>query len=212
MKTLRDIWRRITFARKAVGRIRSRLKTRYAPEAEATLARTAEKSAWQGGEIERLRAEIVRVRAEYARVREENRALLNSILGIAGIPPIPVALQDAHASEAPNANSAGPPRSDPSAQSGLEAPAPISAADKDHPRVPTAVSGPVSPFTGENANEQKDLAAQPRVQTRRAATRPKNLSQVAAPMRRRSWQQINRTLEFEAARKKTGPDVDALGE
>ncbi|HXX45716.1 MAG TPA: hypothetical protein VEJ38_13400 [Candidatus Acidoferrales bacterium] len=41
-------------------------------------------------EVARQRAEIGRQGAEIARLRTENRALLNSILGVAGIPPIPV--------------------------------------------------------------------------------------------------------------------------
>jgi hypothetical protein len=41
-----------------------------------------------------LEAEITRQRAEIDRLRAENRALLNSILGIAGIPPIPVTASD----------------------------------------------------------------------------------------------------------------------
>jgi hypothetical protein len=39
----------------------------------------------------RGRAELLRERAENSRLRAENRALLNSILGIAGIPPVLVA-------------------------------------------------------------------------------------------------------------------------
>jgi hypothetical protein len=43
-----------------------------------------------------------------------------------------------------------------------------------------------------------------------AAARGKNLRKMTAPMRRRSWQQINRTLEIEAARRRTGRDAEAL--
>ena len=39
-------------------------------------------------EIERERAEVARERAEIARLRLENRALLNSLLGTAGVPPV----------------------------------------------------------------------------------------------------------------------------
>jgi hypothetical protein len=50
------------------------LTTRYARELEA--------------ELERERGENARKSAEISRLRAENRALLNSILGIAGIPPV----------------------------------------------------------------------------------------------------------------------------
>lgn len=213
MKTLGEIWRRIAFAPKALGRIRARVKTRDALEVDVTLARAEEKSAWQSGEIERLRAEIVHVRTEYARVREENRALLNSILGIAGIPPITVALQDARTSEAPNTNSAAPPRSHPSAPTGPEAPASITAADKTHPLGTPVASGPASPSTDTGAIDMRDRAEYFHAQEMRvnaAAARGKNLHKVTAPMRRRSWQQINRTLEFDAARKQAGRDAESL--
>ena len=225
MKILRAFGRRTAFARRVLTRVGAWVKPRYTRGIESALARVEERSAWQGGEIERLRAEIVQVRTEYARVRDENRALLNSILGIAGIPPIPVAVRDAPALETPNTNSAAPPRSDPSAQSGPEAPASITAADKDHPQVPTAVSGPVSPSQYDNsANPEahSDSAARSGSQLPEALmrnekraqaaanTRGEKLQNVASPMRRRSWQQINRTLELEAARKKSGHDTEPL--
>ena len=40
--------------------------------------------------LARERAEVERERAEVVRLREENRALLNSLLGTAGVPPIEV--------------------------------------------------------------------------------------------------------------------------
>jgi hypothetical protein len=39
-------------------------------------------------EAARLREEVARERAEIARLRLENRALLNSLLGTAGVPPV----------------------------------------------------------------------------------------------------------------------------
>lgn len=85
--------------------------------------------------------------AEVARLRAENRALMNSILGIAGIPPVitPVIT----------------PESD-GVQSGVTA-----AAAK----------------AGNSANVG-------------------SAAQIPAPVRRRSWQQVNRALEMEAAKKK----------
>jgi len=43
-------------------------------------------------DVARQRAEVARQAAEIDRLRAENRALLNSILGIAGIPPIQIGL------------------------------------------------------------------------------------------------------------------------
>lgn len=114
-----------------------------------------------------LESEVAQLCADCARLRSENRALLNSILGIAGIPPVMT-------------NSAELPRTYPSPQADPEAPA----------------SGSVSPSTGEGALPASSIS-----------THEKNIPQIAAPLRRRSWQQINRTLEFEAARKKPQRDT-----
>jgi hypothetical protein len=95
-----------------------------------------------------LEAELAQAHSENALLRAENRGLLNSILGIAGVPPIvvPPALPgDAPAAEARSA----PPRS--------------------------SVSGAIGNGAGQR---------------------------IAMPMRRRSWQQINRMLEFESGLKK----------
>ncbi len=96
-----------------------------------------------------LEAELVRLRVDNERLRAENRALLNSILGIAGVPPLPV---PAAALAAAETRSGSAPR--------------IS---------PARAKGP----------------------------------HVAVPMRKRSWQQINRMLEFESAQKEKSA-VDAL--
>jgi hypothetical protein len=88
--------------------------------------------------------------AEVTRLRGENRALMNSILGIAGVPPLPAAdVQDG-----------------------------------------TIHGVPSKPNYG-GAND-RSLAP--------------GKAQVAAPMRRRSWQQINKALEFEYGRKKEPVD------
>ncbi len=94
---------------------------------------------------------------EVTRLRAENRALLNSILGIAGVPPITV-------------------------------PA-TSAADF------------VAPRERETSFSDESLSSETKTPLADSATKAERV-QVAAPMRRRSWQQINRTLEFESARKK----------
>lgn len=81
--------------------------------------------------------------AEIERLRAENRALMNSILGIAGIPPVITQENEGSKTTAPAA------------------------------KANTESSGK----TADNG-------------------------QTAAPLRRRSWQQINRALEIQAARKK----------
>jgi hypothetical protein len=92
--------------------------------------------------------------ADVARLRAENRALLNSILGIAGVPPIPVQASEVEAVREPS---------------------------------PAAKSKETS------LKASATLNARAGVQT--------GSVQVAAPLRRRSWQQINRMLEFESAKK-----------
>jgi hypothetical protein len=88
-----------------------------------------------------LEAEVSRERANNERLRAENRALLNSILGIAGVPPLPASVEDLAA---------------------------VEAAAGSAPRISVA---------------------------------PSKGAHVAVPMRKRSWQQINRMLEFESAQK-----------
>jgi hypothetical protein len=140
---------------------------------------------WKSRYTRALESEVAQLRAEYARVREENRALLNSILGIAGIPPI-IATPPAAPSAFPHP--AGVPGV-PFPRAGVEAEAP-----RSHP---SPVSGPEAPALGP-VSPLSDA---------NATARPKNLAQAAAPLPRRSWQQINRTLEFEAAHKKPPQDV-----
>ena len=97
-----------------------------------------------------LEAELSHVRSENALLRAENRALLNSILGIAGVPPIQV----------------------------------------DHESL-----APAEPTTRAAAPQNRAPKS-----TRSPASHP------GSPMRRRSWQQINRMLEFESARKAVSSD------
>ena len=73
---LRNLWRRLTTNRRA-------------RTLETELARERAANAEQGIEITRLRA--------------ENRALLNSILGIAGVPPVSASLDDLTATQSQNA-------------------------------------------------------------------------------------------------------------
>ena len=106
--------------------------------------------------------------ADVARLRAENRALLNSILGIAGVPPIVVAENNV----SPGAGT----------------------------RMP---AGPVTTnSTASAANFATAPAAQPRRVVAGAASTAGTNEKIVAPMRRRSWHQIFRTLEINSARKK----------
>ncbi len=113
---------------------------------------------------------------EVARLRQENRALLNSILGIAGVPPIVVAADDPAARVAVGAS--------------LATASPVTSAPPE--REPVAGK----PTTIANAS----AASASQIAKRAAAER--GMKPVAAPMRRRSWHQIYRILEIDAARKK----------
>lgn len=132
----------------------------------AAYAREAWRHLTSSRHVRALEEEIRHARAESTRLRQENRALLNSILGIAGIPPI-------------FTSSAEEPRSYLSPTPGPETP----------------VTGPVSPFSSASNAAM-------------AAVRPNKLLQVSAPLRRRSWHQINRTLEFAALREKKPQAAD----
>jgi len=121
--------------------------------------------------------------AEVARLRAENRALMNSILGIAGVPPITV---ETMAVDGIGAAATG-----------------VAGADADHrsKRDPSSLRSLGMTTKGKGTGEAPALykATAGRVQA-------------ASPLRRRSWQQINRTLEFESARKKERPgSVTATG-
>ncbi|HEX5424368.1 MAG TPA: hypothetical protein VFW94_12530 [Candidatus Acidoferrales bacterium] len=105
--------------------------------------------------------------AEIARLRAENRALLNSILGVAGVPPITVSTDEA-ASEHRDVR-----RSAVGAGSGLDA-------------------AGVARLRGMGARNG----------TRRVAP------SVTAPVRRRSWHQINQALEIDSARTKERQTAD----
>jgi len=80
---IRTIWRRLT-------------TSRHARTLETELARERAANAEQGTEVARQGAEIIRLRGE-------NRALLNSILGIAGVPPVSASLDDLAATQSQNA-------------------------------------------------------------------------------------------------------------
>jgi hypothetical protein len=118
-------------------------------------------------------------------LRAENRALLNSILGIAGVPPIPVPEMSANGENRAATPTRARVRSLPRPRD------PIRGAQN-------ARSVPLPSIGGAKASDgaAADSAAESATASGDAAP------SIAVPMRRRSWQQINRMLEFESARKK----------
>jgi hypothetical protein len=113
---------------------------------------------------------------DVARLRAENRALLNSILGIAGVPPIVVTADDPGVLATV---SNGVEKAAPGLRAGLE-----------------IESGAGRSATVENASAAIASAM------RKPISNERGLKSVATPMRRRSWHQIYRMLEIDAARKK----------
>jgi hypothetical protein len=85
-----EIWRRIT-------------TSRYARGLESQLLNLREHLEDQGREFALKNAEAALQGAEIVRLRAENRALLNSILGIAGVPPVSASLDDLAATQSQNA-------------------------------------------------------------------------------------------------------------
>jgi hypothetical protein len=146
-------------------------------------------------------AELIRVRSENDRLRAENRALLDSILGIAGIPPVIVA-------EPSNRGCHPEPTRDLSASSacaGRDAKERFLVA-KDAPR------NDRQEFVVRGSQERTPgtapLSEKGRARTKNGARAPrggnggKRDANVIAPMRRRSWPQVNRALEVAALRKR----------
>lgn len=117
--------------------------------------------------------------AEVTRLRAENRALLNSILGIAGVPPISV-LPD---SDFVGAQHAVPGDTMPPKHSGS--------------RHGSGVPGSLVTSAARSARmgEAPSLTAAPANGNARGAN-------VITPVRRRSWHQIYRLLEMDSTKKK----------
>jgi hypothetical protein len=113
---------------------------------------------------------------EVARLRAENRALLNSILGIAGVPQIVV-----------------------SADEGT-APVLVEFVTETTAHERCRASETESD-AGNRARSQNASALNVKEIGQRASAQ-RGMKSVAAPMRRRSWHQIYRMLEIDAARKK----------
>jgi hypothetical protein len=194
---LLEIWRRITTSRPTRER-----------EAAANRENAERESALREGIARRthaLEAQIAQAHAENCRLRAENRALLNSVLGIAGIPPVIVADPPVAAGEVASAGRPGLPLIGASAAADCAgADACLDAAHSTMSRgagTPACVVSPLSPNdTSETAkkNTDKSVCATNRTRRAQAAKDPHAI----APIRRRSWHQIYRMLEFESSRRK----------
>ncbi|HKF53142.1 MAG TPA: hypothetical protein VKB26_12585 [Candidatus Acidoferrales bacterium] len=108
--------------------------------------------------------------AEIARLRAENRALVNSILGVAGIPPMRAACREVVGSDF----------------------SPDLASEMRNERKP---GGPSTP-NAESLRSGAPYEGRPYNVSGSAEREPSP----AVPLRRRSWQQIGRALEIEDAR------------
>jgi hypothetical protein len=145
----------------------------------------------------RQRAEVARQAAEIDRLRAENRALLNSILGVAGIPPIQIGLPDSRLGEPGRSDTIFMPPSPASGHS--ESPTHSRGGDDSLSR-PTSSSPQTAPHSDSSSRQsgtRNDSSPSPTSPARQLAA-PSTLSPIR---RRRSWHQINRMLELESARK-----------
>jgi len=166
-----------------------------------------------------LEAEISRQRAEIERLRAENRALLSSILGIAGIPPLSIPqarlISRARLTVDPGALlcvdlgapfDAEPLSSQSHSESSTRPLADDDSAFRPPPPANHAGTNGLSALRQESERSDSTGAPPPVGQS----TRPRNDSlhsaprvrPLAPPHRRRSWHQINRILEIESARTK----------
>ena len=137
--------------------------------------------------------ELARLHDEIARLRAENRALLNSILGIAGLPagqagmnPLPPVPLPNFTTQPATAGHSGPST-------------PQRAADRPLPTTtssdPSSQAGPSTAVGREPPQRQSETRNDSSI----SADAPRMIH--TPPHRRRSWHQINRLLEFQSARK-----------
>jgi hypothetical protein len=194
---IREIWRRLTTTHRA-----RTLEAELALE-RAVVARLDAVIAQQGAEISQQGIEIDKQDAEIARLRAENRALLNSILGIAGIPPLPATEADLAAVQSSPYGGTGPAgRRD----GENDACAPLLSQNPSD-------LGPRTESHAMNARGQAEACPtedSPPTRARNHSGPHANATpHVAAPTRRRSWPQIHRLLEFESAQKEK-PAADPL--
>ena len=152
-----------------------------------------------------LEAEVARQRAEIERLRSENHALLDLVLGIAGVPLL--SIPQARLTVDLGAPFDAEPLSSQSHSESSTRPL----ADDDstfRPPPPANHAGTNGRSALRQESERSDSTGAPLPVGQ--STRPRNDSlhsaprvrPVAPPHRRRSWHQINRILEIESARTK----------
>jgi hypothetical protein len=151
-----------------------------------------------------LEAEISRQRAELDRLRTENRALLSSILGIAGIPPLSIP-QARLTVDLGAPFDAEPLSSQSHSESSTRPLADDDSAFRPPPPANHAGTNGLSALRQESERSDSTgtplpagQSTRPRDDSLQSAPRARPL---APPHRRRSWHQINRILEIESARK-----------
>ena len=127
---------------------------------------------------------------EVARLRAENRALINSILGVAGIPPMRIAARNTAAIARRSRDDAFV-----GARLSFDSNEAVGSGFSPDPAQcmpPDKQGGPKGrPYTDKIISRAE---GNPRVAD------PNGASVACAPLRRRSWQQIGRALEIEDAR------------
>jgi hypothetical protein len=160
-------------------------------------------------------------------LRAENRALLNSVLGIAGIPPIMVTDPaefpggGREAKQIPRTASRAPEkreksnsvrddssRDDGCRQDGTASLQTDSVENASHrigapngSALPSLVAGSACP-AGRHSVDSPSLTTSAVPLGRQNQARGANAGRIVAPMRRRSWHQIYRMLELESVRRK----------
>jgi hypothetical protein len=179
---------------------------------ESEVARQSAEVTQQRAENDQQRALIASQQNEIARLRAENRALLNSILGIAGIPPVlPEGLPSRRLvepgiSELPLPSSALFPtkcHSESAAaddESRSTPPHPSSTAAEKNSPGPQRPRNDIPPHSSSPQSFRPQPQHSPLPSSAPASSTPQR-RQLATPQRRRSWHQIMRTLEFESGKK-----------
>jgi hypothetical protein len=190
-------WRRLTTTRHA-----RTLEAELALE-RAVVTRLDAVIAQQGVEIGQQGIEIGKRDGDISRLRAENRALLNSILGIAGVPPVAASLDDLAAVQSWSHSGTGPAgRRDRE----NDACAPLLSRNPSDPGFRTESHSMNARGQAEACPTEDSPAARAANHSR---SRANPTPHVAAPTRRRSWPQIHRLLEFESAQKEK-PAADPL--
>jgi hypothetical protein len=165
---------------------------------ESEVARQSAEVTRQRAENDQQRAAIASQQNEIARLRAENRALLNSILGIAGIPPVVPEMPLPSSVSLPTKCHSESAAADDESRSTPPYPS-STAAEKNSPG-PQRPRNDIPPHSSSPQSFRPQPQHSPLPSSAPASSTPQR-RQLATPMRRRSWHQIMRTLEFESGKK-----------